>query len=315
MERRSGNRADIRDFLARRRAQLTPEQVGLPTSGRRRVPGLRREEVAVLAGVSTEWYTRLEKGHISGVSEDVLDAVARTLQLSDDERTYLFDLAKAAQPSPATRRRRKAVDVPRRVQWLLDSMTLSAAFVNNGRLDMVATNALARALFAPMFGSHTAGERDRPNFARYYFLDDDSHGFVADWDSAANTTAALLRAEAGRYPDDKALRELVGELSTLSAEFRTRWATHNVRIHHGGVKRFHHPDAGPLELTYQPLDLPISAREAHSLTIYTAEPGTPDEDRLKLLASWAATPAGQQSTSATRTGHDDKSPDTRRPSR
>ncbi|QLH25583.1 helix-turn-helix domain-containing protein [Streptomyces sp. Rer75] len=288
---RSDNRADIRDFLSRRRAQLTPEQVGLPTSGRRRVPGLRREEVAVLAGVSTEWYTRLERGHISGVSEDVLDAVARTLQLSDDERTYLFDLAKAAQPSPAARRRRKAVDVPPRVQWLLDSMTLSAAFVSNGRLDMVATNALARALFAPVFHSHTTDERGRPNFARFYFLDRGSHDFVDDWDDAAEITVALLRAEAGRFPHDKALRELVGELSTVSAEFRTRWAAHNVRIHHGGVKRFHHPDAGPLELTYQPLNLPMSAHEAHSLTIYTAEPGTADEDRLKLLASWAATRA------------------------
>ncbi|WP_421106858.1 helix-turn-helix domain-containing protein [Streptomyces sp. NEAU-S77] len=288
---RSDNRADIRDFLSRRRAQLTPEQVGLPTSGRRRVPGLRREEVAVLAGVSTEWYTRLERGHISGVSEDVLDAVARTLQLSDDERTYLFDLAKAAQPSPAARRRRKAVDVPPRVQWLLDSMTLSAAFVSNGRLDMVATNALARALFAPVFHSHTTDERGRPNFARFYFLDRGSHDFADDWDDAAEITVALLRAEAGRFPHDKALRELVGELSTVSAEFRTRWAAHNVRIHHGGVKRFHHPDAGPLELTYQPLNLPMSAHEAHSLTIYTAEPGTADEDRLKLLASWAATRA------------------------
>ncbi|MFE9674563.1 helix-turn-helix transcriptional regulator [Streptomyces sp. NPDC006259] len=289
MEHRPDNRADIRDFLARRRAQLTPEQVGLPTSGRRRVPGLRREEVAVLAGVSTEWYTRLEKGHISGVSEDVLDAVARTLQLDDDERTYLFDLAKAAQPTPASRRRRKAVDVPPRVQWLLDSMTLSAAFVTNGRLDIVATNRLARTLFAPLFASPTTDGQGRPNFARYWFLDDDSADFAADWDGAATTTAALLRAEAGRYPNDKALRELIGELSTLSPEFRARWASHNVRIHHGGVKRFHHPDAGDLELTYQPLDLPMSAREAHSLTIYTAEPGSPSEDGLRLLASWAAT--------------------------
>lgn len=289
MERRSDNRADIRDFLARRRAQLTPEQVGLPTSGRRRVPGLRREEVAVLAGVSTEWYTRLEKGHISGVSEEVLDAVARTLRLDDDERTYLFDLAKAAQPSPAPRRRRKAVDVPPRVQWLLDSMTLSAAFVTNGRLDIVATNTLARALFAPLFNSRTADVRGRPNFARFWFLDDDSQDFAADWDGAVDITAALLRAEAGRYPNDRALRELIGELSTLSPEFRTRWAAHNVRIHHGGVKRFHHPEAGDLELTYQPLDLPMSAREAHSLTIYTAAPGSASEDGLRLLASWAAT--------------------------
>ncbi|GEC09202.1 transcriptional regulator [Streptomyces spinoverrucosus] len=294
MDQRPDNRSEIRDFLATRRAKITPEQAGLPTSGRRRVPGLRREEVAVLAGVSTEWYTRLEKGHISGVSEDVLDAVARALQLDEDERTYLFDLAMAAQPSSRTPRRRKAVDIPPRVQWLLDSITLSAAFVTNGRLDIVATNALARALFSPLFDSETTDERGRPNFARYWFLDPGSHHFIADWDGATNATAALLRAEAGRYPQDKALRELIGELSTVSAEFRTRWAAHNVRIHHGGVKRFHHPDAGPLELTYQPLDMPLSTHEAHALTIYTAEPGTPDEDRLKLLASWAATPAAPQ---------------------
>ncbi|WOT34547.1 helix-turn-helix transcriptional regulator [Streptomyces coeruleorubidus] len=289
MERLPDHRADIRDFLATRRAKITPEQVGLPTSGRRRVPGLRREEVAVLAGVSTEWYTRLEKGHIAGVSEDVLHAVARALQLDEDERTYLFDLAQAAQPPSRTPRRRKALDIPPRVQWLLDSMTLSAAFVTNGRLDIVATNALARALFAPLFDSETTAQRGRPNFARYWFLDRGAPDFVADWDGALGATVALLRAEAGRYPHDKALRELIGELSTASPEFRTRWAAHDVRIHHGGVKLFQHPDAGPLELVYQPLDLPISLREVHSLTIYTAEPGTPDEDRLKLLASWAAT--------------------------
>lgn len=314
MDPRADNRSDIREFLASRRAKITPEQAGLPTSGRRRVPGLRREEVAVLAGVSTEWYTRLEKGHINGVSEDVLDAVARALHLDDDERTYLFDLATAAQPPSRTPRRRKAVDVPPRVQWLLDSMTLSAAFVTNGRLDIVATNALARALFAPMFNSETTDERGRPNFARFYFLDRCSHHFVTDWEGAVSITTALLRAEAGRYPNDKALRELIGELSTVSTEFRARWAAHNVRIHHGGVKSFHHPDAGLLELTYQPLDLPISTREAHSLTIYTAKPGTPDEDRLKLLASWAVTPAEPQGPSADQAARPDTNADMRGPS-
>lgn len=290
MDKRPDNASDIRDFLASRRARITPEQAGLPTSGRRRVPGLRREEVAVLAGVSTEWYTRLEKGHINGVSEDVLDAVARALHLDDDERTYLFDLARAAQPAGRAPRRRKAVDIPPRVQWLLDSMTLSAAFVTNGRLDIVAANTLARAVLSPVFDSDTGDDRGRPNFARYYFLDPAAKDFVADWDQAVTITAALLRAEAGRYPNDKALRELIGELSTLSTEFRTLWAAHDVRIHHGGVKTFNHPDAGPLELTYQPLDLPLSTQEAHSLTIYTAEPGSPDEDRLKVLSSLAATP-------------------------
>ncbi|WP_406195588.1 helix-turn-helix transcriptional regulator [Streptomyces europaeiscabiei] len=315
MVQRPDNRSEIRDFLATRRAKITPEQAGLPADGRRRVKGLRREEVAVLSGVSTEWYTRLERGHVSGVSDDVLDAVARALRLDEDERTYLFDLARAAQPASRTPRRRKADGVPPRVQWLLDSMTLSAAFVTNGCLDIVATNALARALFAPMFDGAAVNERGRPNFARYYFLDPGSHHFVADWDGAVAITVALLRAEAGRSPHDKALRDLIGELSTVSTDFRTHWAAHDVRIHHGGVKSFHHPDAGPLELTYQPLDLPLSVHEAHSLTIYTAEPGTPDEDRIKLLASWTASPAGHQKSPVTRADRQDRRADTRDPSR
>ncbi|MGW6795292.1 helix-turn-helix domain-containing protein [Streptomyces chartreusis] len=310
MDQQSDNRSQIRDFLATRRAKITPEQVGLPTSGRRRVPGLRREEVAALAGVSTEWYTRLEKGHISGVSEDVLDAVARALRMGEEERTYLFDLARAAQPSSRTPRRRKAVSVPPRVQWLLDSMTLSAAYVANGRRDMVAHNALTRALFAPMFDSETVDERGRPNFARYFFLDPGSHDFAGDWQRAASTTVAMLRTEAGRYPGDKALHELIGELSTVSVEFRTLWADHDVRIHHGGAKRFHHPEVGPLELIYQPLDLHLSAHESHSLTIYTAEPGSADEDRLKLLAIWTAAPAAYQDPATRHANHRERDIDT-----
>ncbi|MFM9448795.1 helix-turn-helix transcriptional regulator [Streptomyces acidiscabies] len=284
------NRTDIRDFLASRRAKLTPEQVGLPTSGRRRVPGLRREEVAVLAGVSTEWYTRLEKGHISGVSEDVIDAVAQALRLDEDERTYLFDLARASRPVPRPPRRRKDVQVPPSVQWVLDSTTMSSAFVRNGRMDVIASNALARAVHAPMFESTTADKHGRPNLARYIFLDDGALDFYVDWDAAAVTTAALLRAEAGRDPYDRDLRELVGELSTLSDEFRTMWAAHDVRIRHDGTKRLDHPDVGRLELAYRSLDLPMPHRTVHDLTFYTAEPGTTSEDRLKLLASWTATP-------------------------
>lgn len=189
------NRDDIRDFLASRRARITPEQVGLPPGGgRRRVPGLRREEVAVLAGVSTDWYTRLEKGHISGVSEDVLEAVARALQLDDAERTYLFDLARAARPTKRTPpRRRKQAKVRPRVQWMLDSMTSSAAFVRNGRMDILAINPLGRALYSPMF----VDERKPANLARFHFLDPSAQDFVPDWDGAANITVALLRAEAG----------------------------------------------------------------------------------------------------------------------
>jgi transcriptional regulator with XRE-family HTH domain len=282
------NRSDIRDFLASRRARISPQQAGLlPGGGRRRVPGLRREEVAVLAGVSTDWYTRLEKGHIAGVSEDVLEAVARALQLDEAERTYLFDLARAATRRTRTPHRRSKAELQPRVQWMLDSMTGSAAFVANGRLDILATNTLGWALHAPMFDS----PRRPANFARFQFLDPRAHDYYSDWEGAANITAALLRAEAGRRPHDTQLRELVGELSTVSEEFRIRWAAHDVRIHHNGVKQFHHPVVGALELTYCTLELPTEDRSDLRLTIYTAEPGSPSEDGLKLLASWAATDA------------------------
>ncbi len=190
------SRTDIRDFLATRRARLTPEQVGLPAGGRRRrVPGLRREEVAVLAGVSTEWYTRLEKGHISGVSDDVLEAVAQALQLDEAERTYLFDLARAARPANRTPRRRKQAEVRPRVQWMLDSMTSSAAFVRNGRMDILAINALGRALYSPMFADDGSA-----NIARYQFLDPSAQDYFPDWDGAANVTVALLRARSWPRP-------------------------------------------------------------------------------------------------------------------
>ncbi|MFI6951487.1 helix-turn-helix transcriptional regulator [Streptomyces sp. NPDC050422] len=290
-DERSDHRAEIRDFLTGRRAKITPEQAGLPTSGRRRVPGLRREEVAVLAGVSTEWYTRLEKGHIAGVSDDVVEAVARALRLDDDERTYLFDLARAARPARRRPSRRKDVDVPPPVQWLLDSVTLSSAFVRNGRQDIVAANPLGRALHSPVLDSSTTDQHGRPNLARYIFLDPGAQDFFVDFDAAAVATAALLRAEAGREPHDRALRDLIGELSTLSPDFRTVWAAHDVRIRHDGVKLLRHPDVGDLELTYRSLDLPVSPRAVHDLTLYTAEPGSTSEDRLKLLASLAATRA------------------------
>ncbi|OWA00230.1 transcriptional regulator [Streptomyces sp. CS113] len=289
MEQQPGNRGEIRDFLAGRRARITPAQAGLPTSARRRVAGLRREEVAVLAGVSTEWYTRLEKGHIAGVSDGVLDAVARALRLDDDERTHLFDLARSSRHASRTPSRRPPsrssdVGVPPRTQWLLDSMTTSSAFVRNGRTDIVAGNPLARALLAPMFGSATIDRRGRPNIARYIFLDPGAHDFFVDWDAAGAATAALLRAEAGREPRDRALRALVGELSTLSPEFRSHWSAHDVLMRHDGVKRLRHPEAGHLELAFQSLDLPLPGRAVHDLIIYTAEPGTPSEDRLKRLA-------------------------------
>ncbi|OYN94685.1 helix-turn-helix protein [Propionibacteriaceae bacterium ES.041] len=287
------NRADIRDFLATRRARLTPDQVGLPTSARRRVPGLRREEVAVLAGVSTEWYTRLEKGHIAEVSAEVLDAVAEALRLDEDERTYLHDLARAAKPAHRRTPRRREVPLSPQTQWMLDSVTMSAAFVRNGRLDVIGSNALGRALHAPMFASATtAAHGGVPNFARYHFLDEGSKDFFVDWESGSAATVALLRAEAGRNPDDKPLRELIGELSTASQEFSAFWAAHNIRIRHEGIKRLRHPEVGELELTYQSVTLSAQGRTRQDLSFYTAEPGSADEERLRLLASWTAPGAG-----------------------
>ncbi|MFC9335698.1 helix-turn-helix transcriptional regulator [Arthrobacter sp. NPDC057009] len=293
MDNLPDNRADIRDFLASRRAKLRPEEVGLPSGSRRRVPGLRREEVAVLAGVSTEWYTRLEKGNISGVSEDVLHAVARALNLDDEERAYLFELARAARPANRVPVRRKEADVAPPVRWLLDSMTMSAGFIRNGRLDIVAANPLGRALHAPMFASPTTAAHGRANFARFHFLDPAARDFFVDWDAGAAATAALLRTEAGREPNDKALRELIGELSTVSPEFRTLWGSHNIRFRHDGIKRLQHPVVGYLELTYQSLALPTLPRAVHELSVYTAEPGTKHEEQLKLLTSWAATTAAE----------------------
>ena len=283
------NRSDIRDFLASRRARITPEQVGLLSGGgRRRVPGLRREEVAVLAGVSTDWYTRLEKGHIAGVSEDVLLAVARALQLDQAERTHLFNLARAAtRPARAPQRRGGRTRIQPRVQWMLDSMTGSAAFVANGRLDVLATNPLGWALLSPLFDD----PRRPANFARFQFLDPQAHDYYLDWGSAPDVTVALLRAGAGRRPHDAQLRELVGELSTVSEEFRNRWAAHDVRIHHNGAKQFRHPVVGTLDLGYCTLALPTEDAADLRLTIYTAEPGSPSDDGLRLLASWAATNA------------------------
>lgn len=296
------NRDDIKGFLASRRAKLTPDMVGLPTSARRRVPGLRREEVAVLAGVSTEWYTRLEKGHIGEVSEDVLDAVAEALRLDDDERTYVHHLARAAKPDRRRAVSRREVPIAPQVQWMLDSITGSATFVRNGRLDVIGSNALGRALHAPMFDSPTAVDR-KPNFARYHFLDESSKDFFVDWEAGAGATVALLRAEAGREPYDKALRELIGELSTASEEFAAYWASHDIRIRHEGTKRLQHPEVGEIELTYQSVDLPTGKRAWHDLSFYTAEPGSQHEANLKLLASWAAPCAktGEASTDASAT--------------
>jgi transcriptional regulator with XRE-family HTH domain len=278
------NRTEMREFLSTRRAKITPEQAGVPRYGqRRRVPGLRREEVAQLAGVSTDYYTRLEKGNLSGASDSVLHAIAEALHLDDAERAHLFDLARAARVSARDPRRRAQPQVRPSIQRILDSMTTTPAFVRNGRLDVLAINPLGRALYAPVF----ADAIQPANLARFCFLDPRATGFYPDWDDAANTSVALLRTEAGRDPYDRQLTDLVGELATRSDAFRTRWAAHDVRLHRTGIKHFHHPVVGDLDLAFDAMELP--AEPGLTLTAYTAEPGSPAEEKLNLLASWSAT--------------------------
>jgi len=285
------NRNEIRDFLTTRRAKITPDQAGLPSyGGNRRVAGLRREEVALLAGVSVDYYTRLERGNLTGVSESVLDAVARALQLDEAEWAHLFDLARAANTTVATARTRRR---PARqharpgVQRILDAMATAPAYVRNGRLDILSANQLGYAVFAPIFAN-----RIRPaNIARFIFLDPAAMEFYVEWDRLASDTVALLRAEAGRDPYDRALSDLIGELSARSETFRTRWAAHNVRFHRTGVKHLHHPVVGDLILTFESMELTADA--GLRLNAYSAEPGSPSQDALNLLASWSATPQEQ----------------------
>jgi len=278
-------RGEIREFLRTRRAKLSPAQAGLPTYGgdRRRVSGLRREEVALLAGISSEYYTRLERGNATGVSPSVIDAIAHALQLDDAERTHLLDLLRTAGTTRRPRRRPAQQRVRPTVQRVLDSMVATPALVLNRRLDILAANQLGCALFSPIYTDPVRP----PNNARFIFLDPYATEFFGDWDKVANDTVALLRAEAGRDPYDRGLSDLIGELSTRSQEFRVRWAAHNVRIHTTGIKRIHHPVVGDLELAFE--SFPLAADPSQGLLTYTAEPGSPSQDALRLLASWAAT--------------------------
>ncbi len=277
-------RAEAADFLRSRRGRITPEQAGLPTWGeRRRVTGLRREEVALLAGVSVEYYVRLERGNLAGVSESVLEAVANALRLDEAERAHLFDLAHTAASRGRPARPARS-NVRPQVQWLLDSMSDTAAYVRNARTDVLATNGLGRALYAPIFAM--AG---RPNVARFVFLDPVAQEFFAEWERVAAEASALLRTLAGENPYDHGLTELVGELSTRSELFRTLWANHDVRLHRTGVKRFQHPLVGDLTLAYESMEL--TADTGLRLNAYVAEPGTSSAAALSLLASWSASPA------------------------
>jgi transcriptional regulator with XRE-family HTH domain len=276
-------RSEIRDFLTSRRARIAPEDVGLRVFGPRRVPGLRREEVATLAGLSVDYYNRLERGNLAGASDSVLDALADALRLDEAERAHLLDLARASQPTARPRRRSAPQTVRPSVQWTLDAMTGSPAFAENGRLDALGANALGRALYPALFGSG----RQPANWARYVFLQPEARSFYADWDRAAKDCVAILRSEAGRNPHNRDLSDLVGELATRSDEFRALWAAHNVRLHTKGVKRFNHPVVGELELSFNRLE--VSADPGLMIVAYTAEPGSRSAEALGLLASWAAT--------------------------
>ncbi len=276
--------SEVREFLITRRARITPQQAGLLAYGaNRRVKGLRREEVAMLAGVSVDYYTRLERGNLAGASESVLDALSRALQLDEAERAHLFDLARAAHGSGAARRRPGSNRVRPGVQRVLEAMTGAPAWIRNGRADMLAANPLGRALYAPVFDDPA-----RPaNTARFTFLSPQAREFYRDWDRTARDMVAVLRAAAGRDPYDKALSGLVGELSTRSEEFRSMWAAHDVLFHRTGRKDLHHPVAGDLDLTYEAFEL--AADPGLTMLVYTAEPDTPTAQALAFLASWAET--------------------------
>lgn len=291
-------KADLREFLTTRRARITPDQAGLPVYGaNRRVTGLRREEVALLAGISVEYYVRLERGTVGSVSDSVLDGLVHALQLTDAERDHLYRLVRAAS-TPARRAPRRTparTRVRPALQRILDLMPIPA-YLRNGRFDILAANDLGRALYSPIYdfsAAHTPGQP--PNTARFCFLDPAATDFFLDYDTSADGCVAFLRAEAGRDPYSKELSDLIGELSTRSADFRRRWAAYEVRYHRTGRKRLHHPLVGDLELDYEAFELP--GDPGQRINFYTAPPDSRSQQALDLLASWAApAPATQTAT-------------------
>lgn len=288
---RALHRTEIREFLTSRRARITPDQAGLPAyGGNRRVKGLRREEVAMLSGVSVDYYVRMERGDLAGASDSVLDGVAGALQLDEAERDHLFALARAAGPARA-RARSAARSVRPVIQQVLDAMSDAPAWVRNGRHDIIAMNSLAEALYSPVLESPVAGPSGRrpANTTRFVYLDPAARDFFVDYDTIAKDAAAMLRLEAGRNPHDRDLIALVGELSTQSELFRQRWASQDVKFHRSGLKRLRHPAVGQLDLDFEAMDLP--SEPELRLNVYTAPAGSPTADGLRLLASWAASQA------------------------
>ena len=280
------NKDDVREFLTSRRANVTPEQAGLPTFGdKRRVAGLRREEVALLAGVSADYYTRLERGNLSGVSEQVLEALARALRLDEAERAHLFDLARAAAGPVRGSRRTSVSKVRPGIHRILESLT-TPAYVRNARTDILAANDLAIVLYGDILDH----DNMPLNLAKFLFLDQRAPAFFLDWetvadDSVADDSVAALRAEAGRNPHDKSLTDLVGELATRSDDFRIRWARHNVKHHRTAAKRLHNALVGDIDLTGEAMELP---GDGLVIITYTADPGSPAAEALRFLSSWAS---------------------------
>lgn len=276
--------SEIREFLSSRRARITPEQAGLPAyGGNRRVKGLRREEVAMLAGVSVDYYVRMERGSLAGASETVLDSLASALQLDEAERDHLFALARESGPTGARRKRKTAGTLRPALQQILDAITDAPAWIRNGRHDVLAMNQLARALYSPVL----ADPRRPANTTRFVYLNPEAaERFFVDYDQITRDAAAMLRLEAGSNPHDEQLIALVGELSTRSELFRQRWVSQDVRFHRSGRKRLNHPIVGQLDLDFEAMPLP--SEPGLQLNIYTAAANTPTADNLKLLASWAA---------------------------
>lgn len=274
------NRDEVRDFLTTRRARITPGQAGLPDyGGKRRVPGLRRTEVAVLAGVSVEYYTQLERGNLAGASESVLQALARALQLDEAERAHLLDLARATSSPARGGRRASHPKIRPSIYRILDALA-APAYIRDDRMDILAANPLCYALYAGILTPQALPL----NLARFVFLDPRAPEFFVKWDAVADDTVAALRTEAGRSPRDRNLTDLVGELATRSDEFRTRWARHNVRLHRTSPKRIRHALAGEMQLTGDALELP---GEGLTLITYTAPAGSDAQEQLDFLASWS----------------------------
>lgn len=276
------SRSEISNFLTSRRARLSPEDAGVPLySGSRRVPGLRREEVAHLAGVSSDYYARLERGKISGASREVLEAVARALQLDDDEREHLFNLVTITQRRSPRKKGSNRTTIRPGIQSVLDSIE-TPALVQNARLDRLAFNRIGRAVHS----LREDGSEDHYNYAQWLFLDPQAKRFHRDYEHAAHNVVALLNAATAQDPYDRQLIEIIGTLSTQSEEFRALWASHDVFRHRSGAKLLTHSEVGDLEFGYESFEL--STDPGLVMLVFTVEPGSPTADALKLLASWSA---------------------------